>query len=96
MSVRSAAQISSPRNGLSICRIIVFGIIGRAMPAGIGLRIRSTCRVSRRMRHRRAKQLRNVHRNPSRLIFAEQLGRWLPSWLFLEINTSELLPGGVN
>jgi hypothetical protein len=48
------------------------------------------------MRHRRAKQLRNVHRNPSRLIFAEQLGRWLPSWLFLEINTSELLPGGVN
>jgi hypothetical protein len=48
MSVRSAAQISSPRNGLSICRIIVFGIIGRAMPAGIGLRIRFTCRVSRR------------------------------------------------
>jgi hypothetical protein len=66
MSVRSAAQISSPRNGLSICRIIVFGIIGRAMPAGIGLRIRSTCRVSRRMRHRRAKQLRqlgDVHGN---------------------------------
>jgi hypothetical protein len=31
MSVRSAAQISSPRNGLSICRIFVFGIIGRAM-----------------------------------------------------------------
>jgi hypothetical protein len=37
--------------------MIVFGIIGRAMPAGIGLRIWSTYRVSRRMRHRRSKQL---------------------------------------
>jgi hypothetical protein len=32
-----------PRNGLSICRIIVFGITGLAMPADINLRIRSTC-----------------------------------------------------
>jgi hypothetical protein len=37
--------------------MIVFGIIGRAMPAGIGLRVWSTYRVSRRMRHRRSKQL---------------------------------------
>jgi hypothetical protein len=43
MSVRSAVRISLPRNGLSTCRIIAFGITGPAMPAGIGLRIRFTC-----------------------------------------------------
>jgi hypothetical protein len=100
VSVNQCAQcrtdIIAPEWSEHLSDYCIRHVWGPAMPAGIGLRIRSTCRVSRRMRHRRAKQLRNVHRNPSRLIFAEQLGRWLPSWLFLEINTSELLPGGVN
>jgi hypothetical protein len=61
MSVRSAGRISLPRNGLSICRIIVFGITAHAMPAGIGTRIRFICRISRRTHHRRAKQLRQCN-----------------------------------
>jgi hypothetical protein len=34
----------------------------------------------------------NIRRNPPRLIFAEQLGRRPPPWLFFEIDISELLP----
>ena len=52
ISVRNAVPISLPRNGLSICRIIAFGMCGRAIPASIGLRIRFTCRVSRQMHHK--------------------------------------------
>jgi len=52
ISVRNAVPISLPRNGLSICRIIAFGMCGRAIHASIGLRIRFTCRVSGRMHHK--------------------------------------------
>ena len=39
------------------------------------------------------RQLGDIHRDPSRLIFAEQLGSGSPPWLVLEIDIRELLPG---
>lgn len=38
----SVVPISSHRNGRNMCRIVVFGTSGRAKPADIGLKIRST------------------------------------------------------
>jgi hypothetical protein len=38
------------------------------------------------------RQLRDIHRDPSRLILAEQLGCRSPAGLILEINVGELLP----
>jgi hypothetical protein len=42
------------------------------------------------------RQLSNVRCNASRLILAEQLGRWSPPWLFLEIDIRQLLPAAVD
>ena len=41
------------------------------------------------------RQLRNVHRDPSRLILAEQLGGRASPRLILEIDIGKLLPGAV-
>jgi hypothetical protein len=68
MSVRSAVQISSLRNGLSICRIIVFGIIGRARPADISLRTRFSCLRESLRRHRLHRHWIMIHKLTTRFL----------------------------
>ena len=41
------------------------------------------------------RQLGDIRRKPTRLVFGEQLGRHSPLWLFLIINIRELLPFAV-
>jgi hypothetical protein len=41
------------------------------------------------------RQLRNIHRNPPRLVFGEQLRRRSAAGLILEIDIGQLLPGAV-